>query len=156
MTETMILTELGSSSHTYNSTCVIEETVPAMREKNPVIRSQEGGHGQIVNTGHSQCHITQSRTQVRLTSWLCKRSDISLSGNLSCISPLSWGGCAGSSMDQYAKMYPLTTALRQKNSARYVSSTSAYVALFPTPLSNIAPFLTKERRWTSRTANCLA
>ena len=45
MIEIMILTELDSSSHTYKSTCVIKETVPAMREKSPVIRGEEEGHG---------------------------------------------------------------------------------------------------------------
>lgn len=32
MTERVILTEFDSSSHTYSSTCVIKDTVPAMRE----------------------------------------------------------------------------------------------------------------------------
>ncbi len=36
MTVRVILTDFDSSSHTYMSTCVIKETVPAMRENNPM------------------------------------------------------------------------------------------------------------------------
>ena len=37
-TESVILTELGSSNHTYKSSCVTNEMVPAMRE-NTLVRS---------------------------------------------------------------------------------------------------------------------
>ena len=36
MTVRVILTDFDSSSHTYMSTCVIKETVPAMRENSPM------------------------------------------------------------------------------------------------------------------------
>lgn len=65
MIETVILTEFGSSSHTYKSTYVIKETVAAMKKNTSAISGEEGGHGRIVNTGRSQCHMTQ--TDVRLT-----------------------------------------------------------------------------------------
>jgi hypothetical protein len=40
--ERVILTELDSSSQMYMSTCVINETMPAIRENTPAICDEEG------------------------------------------------------------------------------------------------------------------
>lgn len=59
----------------------------------------------------------------------------------------------GSSPNSSVRMSPLTAALMQKKSARYVNMRSACFALFPTLRWKLASFLTKESRWTSTTAN---
>ncbi len=43
MTDRVILTELDSSNHTYKSSCVISETMPATRENTPAICGEEMG-----------------------------------------------------------------------------------------------------------------